>query len=266
MKQYNPARPPSSKLETPESLADWAEQEMQQVGNSLITNQDFDLLGIEPQQPENGMIRMADGVGWDPGYGGGMYFYRNGEWIPMFEKPTVVQQGGVTMSAANTGPANDITGTPGTVAGYDPIVGDAIACSADPANGTITFQETGYWLIGFQFAVDIASSALNEAREVAARFYDVDADVATATIGFSVIPRYGETITLAGTVRVGFTPDNVGERFAVQVWSPTDDVIPVLNVVSAQYWCARVSNSSIYPGAPAFQGAQVAGTRRRRVV
>lgn len=33
-----------------------------------------------PSKPREGMIRYADGVGWNPGAGAGIYQYRSGTW------------------------------------------------------------------------------------------------------------------------------------------------------------------------------------------
>lgn len=83
MQAFDPSRPPIDVSDSQE-MADWAEREYQQVGNSLLTVHDLSIDGSPPSHPEEGMIRYADGSAWNPGVGGGPYVYRGSAWWPMW--------------------------------------------------------------------------------------------------------------------------------------------------------------------------------------
>jgi hypothetical protein len=39
--------------------------------------------GRAPGKPREGQLALADGVGWNPGSGKGLYEYRNGSWVKL---------------------------------------------------------------------------------------------------------------------------------------------------------------------------------------
>jgi hypothetical protein len=43
----------------------------------------FKPLGIAPTRPTEGDLARADGVGWNPGAGAGLYEYRAGAWAKL---------------------------------------------------------------------------------------------------------------------------------------------------------------------------------------
>ena len=40
----------------------------------------LDVTTVAPAKPRDGMIRLADGVSWNPGSGRGFYGYSNAAW------------------------------------------------------------------------------------------------------------------------------------------------------------------------------------------
>jgi len=71
--------------EFPSDVAtEWAYRELQRVSQimEVIQNGHLDLSSTAPEKPQQGDIRYADGVNWDPlsiGYAG-IYFYNGSEW------------------------------------------------------------------------------------------------------------------------------------------------------------------------------------------
>ena len=39
--------------------------------------------GSPPAKPREGMLAVADGVGWNPGAGKGLYEYKSGGWVKL---------------------------------------------------------------------------------------------------------------------------------------------------------------------------------------
>lgn len=54
------------------------ELEVARLKNSLS-----DIVHAEPAKPREGMIALADGSMWDPGFGKGLYQYLDSEWVPL---------------------------------------------------------------------------------------------------------------------------------------------------------------------------------------
>lgn len=51
---------------------------------NLIADGGHDVLHEEPAKPEEGMIVVADGTDWNPGFGAGQYTYIGGTWVAAF--------------------------------------------------------------------------------------------------------------------------------------------------------------------------------------
>lgn len=67
----------------PQQNISWLEGELRRIseafsrgGNALKILETFE----EPDKPFDAEIRFADGTGWDPGAGTGLYIYRGGIW------------------------------------------------------------------------------------------------------------------------------------------------------------------------------------------
>ena len=62
---------------------DWLEGELRRIAEAMSRGSDALRLSqttVEPSKPQEGEIRQADGVNWDPGRGAGTYVYREGTW------------------------------------------------------------------------------------------------------------------------------------------------------------------------------------------
>lgn len=51
--------------------------------NSVKDGRGFPVRGAAPAKPFNGMLVLADGVGWDPGAGAGYYERKGGAWVKL---------------------------------------------------------------------------------------------------------------------------------------------------------------------------------------
>jgi len=76
---YNPTYPPQNK----EDLVRWLADELTRINPDILVDQEFfsfSPLSVEPSRPALGEIKWADGVGWDPGAGMGLYEYIDLGW------------------------------------------------------------------------------------------------------------------------------------------------------------------------------------------
>lgn len=100
MERFSPYNLPPQQDPEAQQLADSLVDVQQEIENSLLTVHDLDVINAEPAKPLEGMIRYADGVSWDPGFGEGPYIYRNGLWWPMwpwdyeYDVPIALAHGG----------------------------------------------------------------------------------------------------------------------------------------------------------------------------
>lgn len=56
--------------------------EFQKIGAAVqaLAAGHLDMTHVAPPKPRAGMIRLADGVNWNPGAGQGVYCFYNGTW------------------------------------------------------------------------------------------------------------------------------------------------------------------------------------------
>jgi hypothetical protein len=68
--------------EDPNALAAYLRNELQQIQFALsqLADGQIDVTTVAPAKPRDGMIRRADGTGWNPGSGQGVYCYYNYAW------------------------------------------------------------------------------------------------------------------------------------------------------------------------------------------
>lgn len=80
---YNPTR--SSEITTLEELRRYVEDEFERLSKSLNETTALELRPVfrEPDSPREGMIVFADGTGWNPGGGKGVYTYSGGAWVKL---------------------------------------------------------------------------------------------------------------------------------------------------------------------------------------
>lgn len=76
---YEPTYPGESI--TPE----WLFTELQRVASEMPKPSvlQLDVLTIEPERPQDGMLAFADGTSWNPGAGRGTYERRSGAWVKL---------------------------------------------------------------------------------------------------------------------------------------------------------------------------------------
>ena len=82
MKTYKPGQVPDN----PANLPGFLRQEHASIQRAAHAADPF--LQIqertsEPVKVSEGLIAWADGATWDPGYGAGLYQYRDGAWVPI---------------------------------------------------------------------------------------------------------------------------------------------------------------------------------------
>lgn len=64
------------------SVNDYLRDELAKIASVLsqVMDGQVDVTTVEPAKPRDGMIRLADGVTFNPGSGRGFYGYSNGAW------------------------------------------------------------------------------------------------------------------------------------------------------------------------------------------
>ena len=99
-------------LEDFEKLTEYLITELRAVSGAFQETDALDLRprGAEPRKPRDGMIVYADGVGWDPGLGLGLYVRKSGSWVKLIEEsswtaytPTVTAGVGTLTTVASSG-------------------------------------------------------------------------------------------------------------------------------------------------------------------
>lgn len=67
---------------TPVSNFDELNDELIRIQESIdsLFNGEFEVISIEPENPQEGMQVFADGTGWNPGSGRGFYEYKSSAW------------------------------------------------------------------------------------------------------------------------------------------------------------------------------------------
>ena len=78
IRRYVPGNPPDD----PRELQRFLREELAQVQSVLgvLADGQLDVTTVAPVKPRDGMLRLADGVLWNPGSGSGFYGYRAGAW------------------------------------------------------------------------------------------------------------------------------------------------------------------------------------------
>lgn len=107
MPRFSPESPP---LNTDPELGQYLARLEQRLDEALSTIFDLEQAANAPNKLNDGMVRYADGVNWDPGFGEGLYLYANDQWNFMnfgtgFETDPVF-----VASAAYTIDSSDISG------------------------------------------------------------------------------------------------------------------------------------------------------------
>lgn len=76
--RYVPGQVPDNKDDLPRFLREELQQIQQAI--SLVQDGQLDVTTVAPSKPRDGMIRRADGVGWNPGGGAGVYCFYAAAW------------------------------------------------------------------------------------------------------------------------------------------------------------------------------------------
>ena len=76
--RYVPGQVPDNKDDLPRFLREELRQIQQAI--SLVQDGQIDVTTVAPSKPRDGMVRRADGSGWNPGGGAGVYCYFSAAW------------------------------------------------------------------------------------------------------------------------------------------------------------------------------------------
>ena len=76
--RYVPGQVPDNAADIPRFLRQELEQIRQTI--SLVQDGQIDVTTVAPTKPRDGMIRRADGTGWNPGAGAGVYCFYSAAW------------------------------------------------------------------------------------------------------------------------------------------------------------------------------------------
>jgi len=83
--RFTPDPAPENVEELPGYLANSLSQVSTMI-NSPTRN--FAPLNNAPPKPTDGDVAFANGEGWDPGYGAGLYVYAGGKWASLISRDT----------------------------------------------------------------------------------------------------------------------------------------------------------------------------------
>lgn len=64
---------------------EWLYSELQRISAEMTRPRlnEFEVLTIEPERPQEGTVAFADGTAWNPGSGRGLYEWRSGAWFKL---------------------------------------------------------------------------------------------------------------------------------------------------------------------------------------
>ena len=67
-----------------EITAEYLYRELLRIANAVNQPIQLEVTYVEPERPQDGEIRYADGDEWDPGIGRGFYWFRATDrvWVP----------------------------------------------------------------------------------------------------------------------------------------------------------------------------------------
>jgi hypothetical protein len=74
---YNPTPPPAEAGH----LGTYLLSELQRVSDAILESAKPPLFYAEPKNAQEGLLVRADGTGWNPGSGAGLYIYRSSAWV-----------------------------------------------------------------------------------------------------------------------------------------------------------------------------------------
>lgn len=76
---YDPTHPGES------ITVEWLYSELLRVSSEMYKPDilQLEVLHIEPERPQDGMLAFADGTDWNPGSGAGTYERRGGAWVKL---------------------------------------------------------------------------------------------------------------------------------------------------------------------------------------
>ena len=78
---YSPESPPRNG-----DLTAYLERELLRIAANFAQIEEGVFMrarGRAPDKPREGQLAIADGVGWNPGSGKGLYEYRSGSWVKL---------------------------------------------------------------------------------------------------------------------------------------------------------------------------------------
>lgn len=86
------------------ALQQFLSRELQKLSIALNSQpyEQFEPVTAAPPRPGQGMVVYADGVGWNPGAGAGLYVYTGSLWLPVLGGRILVAAKGVNFNAANS--------------------------------------------------------------------------------------------------------------------------------------------------------------------
>lgn len=62
-------------------LGKYVREELLRIATLVLASNEVPLIFEEPLFSTEGLMLSADGVGWNPGSGAGLYIFRGGVWI-----------------------------------------------------------------------------------------------------------------------------------------------------------------------------------------
>ena len=77
---------PIAAVSSQDQLVEYLVRELTRISGEFQLIEDgmvVPIRGVAPTKPREGMLVMADGTGWNPGSGKGLYEYKSGAWVKL---------------------------------------------------------------------------------------------------------------------------------------------------------------------------------------
>lgn len=220
MDRFNPFNLPVQKHAAAQELADSVMDIQAELENSLDTVHNLDVFNRPPSKLETGMLRYADGVGWNPGNGAGVYYFDGNDWHRLTNVEEVLQNF-VAVGYGGVNQPNPGVVRPDLGAGWQTVSSMTEAVLATPryvtqstGNSSLYLLRPGVWQISLFFTFDHNTS--NSGRVMNVRIRNASDNEGSQAIAVGV-GRNVEVTTFSLTTLFEIGEDVVGDQMRLQV-------------------------------------------------
>lgn len=172
----------------------------------------------------------------------GEYLNRQFLAISTFLQSTKAGHAGIYLSAATDIVDQTITDTPTKLVGFDTKLNDETGAIGIIGNNSISFREAGLWDVKINLVFGVDQNSSNITRDVIAYFHNDTQGVLFEPIAQAAIPRYGEALSISGSVPAEAKENWIDEEFSIYLSTITATPVILETATSMEFYALRASN------------------------